>query len=139
MRGDFVLFFALFSDCASCWPGVARRPVTFLASPRKVTKRSAPDTVSRSAVRVGAHKAAIYTVDRGLSDCSRTCAARYRVAAAPGEPALRASLRYSTSRAAAELALAATRQGLRQSSPKPPDSFALLGGSQGENRENPWQ
>ena len=38
----------------------------------------------------------------------------------------------SPSRAAAELALAAARQGLRQSSPTAPGLAALLGGSQGE-------
>ena len=47
-----------FAVCVSCWPGAARRPVTFLASPRKVTKRSAPDTEPRSVEREGAHKAA---------------------------------------------------------------------------------
>ena len=50
----------------------------------------------------------------------------------PGEtPPDGGSLRYSTNLAAAELAIAAARQGLRQSSPTPPDSFALLGVSQG--------
>ena len=52
--------------------------------------------------------------------------------ATPGEtPPDGGPLRYSTRRAAAELALVAKRQGLRQSSPTPPGAFALLGVSQG--------
>ncbi len=48
----------------------------------------------------------------------------------PGSPALRAPLRCSPHRAAAQLALAKTR-GLRQCSPTAPDRAVLLGGSQG--------
>ena len=51
--------------------------------------------------------------------------------AAPGSPALRAPLRCSPCRAAAELALAIPLRGLRQSSPTSPGIAALLGGSQG--------
>jgi hypothetical protein len=51
--------------------------------------------------------------------------------AAPGSPSLRAPLRYSTRRAAAELALAKNLRGLRQSSPISPGASALLSGSQG--------
>ncbi|MEQ1774262.1 MAG: hypothetical protein ABL891_10820, partial [Burkholderiales bacterium] len=50
----------------------------------------------------------------------------------PGSPALRATLRYSTCRAAAELALANSTRGLKQSSPTSPGTSALLGGSQGD-------
>ena len=57
--------------------------------------------------------------------------------AAPGSPALRAPLRCSPCRAAAELALAIPLRGLRQSSPTPPVSAALLGGSQGDGRRTP--
>src|ERR1043166_3948563 len=42
------------------------------------------------------------------------------------------TLRYSKSRAAAQLGLARSARGLRQSSPKSPGSSALLGGTEGE-------
>jgi len=55
----------------------------------------------------------------------------------PGAPPLRGALRCSTGQAAAELAA------LRQSSPKPPDQPALLGGAQGrkagsQNLKSRW-
>ena len=56
----------------------------------------------------------------------------------PGSPVFRTSLCCSPCRAAAELALAVARQGLRQSSPTSPDTAALLGGSQGEAKPSRW-
>ena len=54
----------------------------------------------------------------------------------PGSPPLRGALRYSDRRAAAELALARSVRGLRQSSPKAPGSPAFLGGSHGAQRRH---
>ena len=74
----------LFFDCISHWPGVARRPVTFLEPSRKVTKRSRP-LVRRSfglpcaarpvgRLRNSPSQARAQTV---LADCPRQgCAAR---------------------------------------------------------------
>ena len=59
----------------------------------------------------------------------------------PGSPPLRGALRYSDRRAAAELALARSVRGLRQSSPKAPGSPAFLGGShgaQGPHHRSQW-
>ena len=58
--------------------------------------------------------------------------------AAPGSPALRASLRCSPRRAAAELGLAILLRDLRQSSPTAPGMAALLGGSQRERLSLKW-
>ena len=74
----------LFSDCTSYWPGVARRPVTFLEPSSKVTNRSRP-LVRRSCglpcaarpagrLRNSPSQARAQTV---LADCPRQgCAAR---------------------------------------------------------------
>ena len=70
-------FFALNSRCVSYWPGVARRPVTFLEPSRKVTKRSRP-LVRRScglpcaARRAGRLRNSPSQHARGLRQCSPT-------------------------------------------------------------------
>jgi len=105
VRGAFT-FVALFAVCISCWPGVARRPVTFLASPRKVTKRrSAPTRYREAPVREG-RCSCVHRRRTGRLQLFPKTGLRLTSHSCPGSPVLRTSLRCSTHRAAAQLALA---------------------------------
>jgi hypothetical protein len=104
------------------------------AAKKSNQKKGAPDSDSRRVEREGAHQGCAIIGRPELVRLLPQTGLRLTSRSRPGSPALRASLRYSTHRAAAELALAIPLRGLRQSSPAPRTRSREAWSGQGRTR-----